>query len=166
MAILPKSKKARRRLGVIAVAGVILAAAAGLSMYAMRDAISFFYSPSQAQEAKVPAGRTIQLGGMVSKGSVVKHADGSVEFVVADAQSASHVVFKGDLPDLFREGQGVVTKGSYDHGGVFRASQVLAKHDEKYMPRELEKALKDSGEWRGEGGKPGYAYPTPVASAP
>lgn len=156
MAWLPKSRKARRRLGVVAMAGVILAAAAGLALYALGDAVSFFYTPSQAMEAHPPAGRVIQLGGMVKQGSVTRHADGSVAFVVADAKAETAVAYRGDLPDLFREGQGVVAKGAFEPSGGFRATQILAKHDERYMPREVAKALKASGEWRGDGAPAAY----------
>ena len=115
----------------------------------MGDAVSFFYSPSQAVAARVPAGRAIELGGLVVKGSVTKHPDGAVEFVVADYRARDKVAYRGDLPDLFREGQGVVTRGAFRDDGVFEATEVLAKHDERYMPREMIKALKESGEWRG-----------------
>ena len=138
---------------MVGVAGVVLIAAAGLVFYALGDAVSLFYTPSQAERAHLPTGRKIQLGGLVEKGSVVRHPDGAIEFVVTDNIATAKVVFKGDLPDLFREGQGVVTKGAYK-GGVFEASQVLAKHDENYMPRELQKSLKQSGEWRGKGAPP------------
>ena len=154
MSFLPKSRKARRRLMVVAAAAPILAASAGLAFYAMGNAVSFFYSPSQAHGARVPAGRTIELGGLVAKGSVVKRSDGGVEFVVADKASLDHVVYRGDLPDLFREGQGVVTKGAYLTDGRFQATQVLAKHDERYMPKEVTRALKASGEWRGASSGP------------
>jgi cytochrome c-type biogenesis protein CcmE len=87
----------------------------------------------------------------VAKGSVAERADGVVDFVIADHAAQSQVSYRGDLPDLFREGQGVVTKGAYRPDGVFEASEVLAKHDEKYMPREVTRALKASGEWRGDG---------------
>ncbi|QUD86109.1 cytochrome c maturation protein CcmE [Phenylobacterium montanum] len=152
MTLLPKSRKARRRLAAVAVAAPILAGAAGLALYAMGDSVSLFYSPSQAQHAHVPAGRAIDLGGLVAKGSVVKKTDGTVEFAIADHAAVSRVVYRGDLPDLFREGQGVVTKGAYRSDGVFAATEVLAKHDEKYMPKEVTRALKASGEWRGDGG--------------
>ena len=148
MGLMPKSKKAQRRLLVVGVAAPILCAAAALAFFAMGDAVSLFYSPAQAKAAHVTAGRTIQLGGLVTKGSVVKSADGSVSFTVEDHVAKDKVVYEGDLPDLFREGQGVVTKGAYDEAGVFRATEVLAKHDERYMPREVTKALKQSGEWR------------------
>jgi len=140
----------------IAVAAPVLALAVGVALYAMRGSISFFYTPSQALAAHVPAGRPIQLGGLVRAGSVVKKADGEVDFVVADRTAASPVSFKGELPDLFREGQGVVAIGRYGAGGVFLATQILAKHDERYMPPELAKALKAQGEWRGDGGAPSY----------
>jgi cytochrome c-type biogenesis protein CcmE len=149
MNILPKSRKARRRLAVVALAAPILAGAAGLTLYAMGNTVSLFYSPSQAHAARVPAGQPIQLGGLVANGSVVKLPDGTVDFVVRDHAAEDKVVYRGDLPDLFREGQGVVTKGAYRPDGVFQASEVLAKHDERYMPREVTRALKASGEWRG-----------------
>jgi cytochrome c-type biogenesis protein CcmE len=157
MALLPKSRTARRRLLVVAVAAPVMALAVGLTLYGLRRSISYFYTPAQAADAHVPAGRGIQLGGLVKPGSVVRGANGQVEFAVADARAASKVVYKGDLPDLFREGQGVVAIGAYDAAGVFEARQILAKHDERYMPRELTKALKASGEWRGGGATPAYA---------
>jgi cytochrome c-type biogenesis protein CcmE len=156
MSLLPKSKKARRRLMAVAVATPIVALAAALSLYAMGDAAVFFYSPSQAQQKHVPAGKLIRIGGLVQVGSVKKLADGTVDFVVADKAATSPVSFKGDLPDLFREGQGVVAQGSFNPAGVFEAREVLAKHDEKYMPKEVSDALKKSGEWnRGGGGQQG-----------
>lgn len=151
---LPKSRKARRRLYLIAAIAPVLALAVGLTLWGLSDSISFFYTPSQAAEAKPPAGRSIQLGGLVQPGSVAKHPDGRVEFVVADQQATAKVHFSGDLPDLFREGQGIVATGAFRADGDFEAKQVLAKHDERYMPREVAKALKEQGEWRGEGAPP------------
>jgi cytochrome c-type biogenesis protein CcmE len=150
MTLLPKSRKARRRLAVVALAAPILAAAVGLTLYAMRSTVSMFYSPAQAHAAHVPVGQGIQLGGLVAKGSVVKTSDGAVSFAIMDHAARDQVSYRGDLPDLFREGQGVVTKGAYRADGVFQASEVLAKHDEKYMPAEVTRALKKSGEWRGD----------------
>ena len=152
----PKSRKARRRLTVLAVAAPVVALAVGLALWGMRDAISLFYTPAQAAAAHVPAGRKVQLGGLVQAGSVVKHPDGLVEFVVADQTSTALVRYQGDLPDLFREGQGIVASGAFDESGDFSAKQVLAKHDERYMPREVSKALKEQGEWRGDGARPAY----------
>ena len=151
MSLLPKSRKARRRLTLVAAIAPVLALAVGLTLWGLRDSISFFYTPSQAEQARPAPGRSIQLGGLVAKGSVLKHPDGRVEFVVADQRATDKVVYQGDLPDLFREGQGVVATGSFREDGVFEARQVLAKHDERYMPREVSKALKEQGEWRGDG---------------
>ena len=161
MRFLPRSRTARRRLMTVAAAAPVLILAVGVALYALRGSISFFYTPSQALGARVPAGRAIQLGGLVRAGSVVRKADGEVDFVVADRKAASPVVFKGELPDLFREGQGVVAIGSYGPGGVFAATQILAKHDERYMPPELARALKRQGEWRGDGATPSYGAAGP-----
>jgi len=156
MSLLPKSRTARRRLMTLSVAAPVLVLAVAVALYAMRGSISFFYTPSQAAAAHVPTGQAIQLGGMVRIGSVVKKPDGEIDFVVADKRATSPVTFKGELPDLFREGQGVVAIGAYDPDGVFVAKQILAKHDEKYMPPELAAALKKQGEWRGDGAQPTY----------
>src|SRR5579859_7739324 len=106
MSWMPKSPKARRRLTLVLAVAPVLAFAAGLTLWGLRSSISFFYTPSQAAQAKPAPGRSVQLGGLVKAGSVVKHYDGRVEFVVADKLAADKVVFQGDLPDLFREGQG------------------------------------------------------------
>ena len=161
MSLLPKSRKARRRLTVVAAAAPILALAVGLSLYAMRDAVVFFYGPSEAKAKHVPAGQVVRIGGLVQPGSVGRAADGSVTFRIADHASTVQAVYKGELPDLFREGQGVVAQGSFDASGRFRATQVLAKHDERYMPKEVVDALKKSGEWRPEG----QAAPGPQKTA-
>ena len=156
MSWLPKSPKARRRLTLLVAIAPVLAIAVTLTLWGLKDSISFFYTPSQADAAKLPPGRSIQLGGLVSPGTVVKHSDGRVDFVVADKISADKVSFQGDLPDLFREGQGIVAVGAFRNDGVFEAKQVLAKHDEKYMPKEVADALKKQGEWRGDGKMPAY----------
>ena len=156
MSLLPKSPKARRRLTVIAAIAPVLVLAVALALWGLRGSISFFYTPSQAAAAKPPPGRSVQLGGMVARGTVVKHPDGRVEFTVADQHAADRVVFQGDLPDLFREGQGVVAVGAFRDDGVFEARNILAKHDERYMPREVAQQLKKQGEWRGDGATPAY----------
>ncbi|MFL5296121.1 MAG: cytochrome c maturation protein CcmE [Phenylobacterium sp.] len=166
MSWLPKSPKARRRLTLLAAIAPVLALAVGLTLWGLRDSISFFYTPSQAAKANPPPGRAIQLGGLVQVGSVRKHPDGRVEFVVADRTARDQVSFQGDLPDLFREGQGIVATGAFRKDGVFEARQVLAKHDERYMPRELTKALKAQGEWRGDGSTPDYAQPGATPRSP
>ena len=154
MSLMPKSRTARRRLMVLLAVAPVLVLAVGLALWGLRGSISFFYTPAQAAEAHVPAGRNVQLGGLVAMGSVVKHPDGQVDFTVTDNRASDKVTFHGDLPDLFREGQGIVAIGSFDASGVFQAKQVLAKHDEKYMPRDVAKALKSQGEWRGDGAPP------------
>jgi cytochrome c-type biogenesis protein CcmE len=161
MPILPKSRKARRRLLVLTIAGAILALAVGLFLNATRSAIDLYYGPSEARAKHVPAGQSVRLGGLVQPGSVIKAADGEVRFAIADQVSSIPATFRGELPDLFREGQGVVAQGEFDKQGLFVAREVLAKHDEKYMPKEVVDSLKKSGEWqKGEG------MPTkPVADA-
>ena len=165
MSLLPKSRTARRRLYIVGAIAPVLILAVGLTLYGLRSSISFFYTPSQAQAAHVPAGRNIQLGGLVQAGSVTRHPDGRVNFVVTDNRASSTVTFSGDLPDLFREGQGVVAIGSYDSRGGFRATQILAKHDERYMPRDLSNALRAQGEWRGGGQTATYARPPAAGPA-
>jgi cytochrome c-type biogenesis protein CcmE len=162
VSLLPRSPKARRRLMVVAAVAPVLALAVGLALWGLQDSISYFYTPSQAAAAKPAAGRTLQLGGLVAPGSVVKYPDGRVEFVVMDQTARARVRHTGDLPDLFREGQGVVAVGAFDPDGVFEARQVLAKHDERYMPRDVAKALKEQGEWRGDGQTPAYAREKPL----
>ena len=159
MSFWPKSRTARRRLTILLAIAPVLALAAGLTLWGLSDSISLFYTPAQAKAANVAPGRAVQLGGLVLPGSVVKHPDGRVEFVISDKEATAPVSYRGDLPDLFREGQGIVAEGSFDASGQFQAKRVLAKHDEKYMPREVSKALKDQGEWRGDGAAPSYDKP-------
>jgi len=161
MSWLPKSPKARRRLWVVAAVAPVLALAVGLSLYAMRDNVTFFFSPSEATAENAPVGRVVRLGGLVEAGSVERGTDGQVAFSVTDNLAATRVVYQGDLPDLFREGQGVVTQGAFLPDRSFRATQVLAKHDENYMPREVADSLKAKGEWRPEGGPPAAGAPAP-----
>jgi len=150
MSWLPKSPKARRRLWIFAVAGPILALAVTLSLWAMRGQVTYFYSPSEVTEEAAPAGRVVRLGGLVEAGSVVHPTRAETHFVVTDNVGRTPIIFDGDLPDLFREGQGVVVQGAFRADRVFVASQVLAKHDETYMPREVADRLKEKGEWRPE----------------
>lgn len=159
MSWLPKAPKARRRLWVIVAVAPILALAVGLSLWAMRDSVTFFFSPSEATAEKAPAGRVVRLGGLVETGSVARGADGEVAFVVTDNLASTRVVYRGDLPDLFREGQGIVAQGAFQPDRSFRATQVLAKHDENYMPREVADRLKAKGEWRPEDGAPPSGAP-------
>jgi cytochrome c-type biogenesis protein CcmE len=156
MSFWPKSRTARRRLTILLAIAPVLALAVGLTMWGLRDSISLFYTPSQAQEAKVAPGRAVQLGGLVEVGSVRKFPDGRVQFSVTDNKAAAKISYQGDLPDLFREGQGIVAEGAFDASGLFVARRVLAKHDEQYMPREVADAIKEQGEWRGDGAKGAY----------
>ena len=136
-----------RRLTLIALAGVVLAVATGLILYALSGKIVFFNTPTEVADGKLPPGTRIRLGGMVEDGSVKKGADGKVSFVVTDGNGEVPVTYTGILPDLFREGQGVVTEGVLTPGRTLDADTVLAKHDERYMPKEVVDALKAQGRW-------------------
>jgi cytochrome c-type biogenesis protein CcmE len=125
-----------------------LGAAAALALSALNDTLVFFYSPSEIEAKSLAPGQTIRVGGLVEEGSVAITGDGSVRFRVTDLKTALPVTYRGVLPDLFREGQGVVAQGTLGPDGAFAASEVLAKHDETYMPPEVAEALKKSGRWR------------------
>jgi len=157
----------QRRLTLIGLAGIVLAAAAGLVLYAMSDRIVFFNSPTDLLAGAAPPGSRIRMGGLVEAGSVVKGANGSVTFAVTDGSATVPVAYEGILPDLFREGQGVVAEGTLQADGVFAADTVLAKHDERYMPREVVDSLKAQGVWQeGEaGGPPAPAMPAAAKPA-
>jgi len=128
-----------------------LGAAAALVLTAFEDSVVFFYSPTDVTEKKPPPERRFRVGGIVVEDSVVRAADGlTVNFRLTDLNKTVLVAYKGILPDLFREGQGIVAEGRLDVGGTFRAEEVLAKHDETYMPPEIAEALKKSGRWRGD----------------
>lgn len=141
----------RRRLYMVLGGLALLAVVSALVLSAISDNLVFFYSPSDLQTKNVPDGRSIRIGGLVEAGSVKREADGrTLDFRVTDGNNAVAVVYKGDVPDLFREGQGVVAEGKLEHG-TFQAASVLAKHDENYMPREVVDALKRSGHWQETG---------------
>ncbi len=138
----------RRRLYMVLAGMVLLSGAVALVLAALDENLSYFYDPSNIAEA--PPGRSIRLGGLVEEGSVARQADGlTVTFRVTDMANSIDVTYKGLLPDLFREGQGVITEGTLGPDRVFVAREVLAKHDENYMPREVADALKKSGQWKG-----------------
>lgn len=140
----------QRRLVLIGSSLGVLALAVGLMLYAMSGSIVFFNSPTDVVERHVAPGTRIRLGGLVKPGSVQRGDHLAVRFEVTDGKSAMAVNYQGILPDLFREGQGVVTEGVIEPGGVFKADSVLAKHDERYMPKEVADALKKSGHWKDE----------------
>ena len=135
-------KPRHQRMIAIAAGVALVAIAAALVLNAFQGNVVFFFSPSQIAAKEAPLDRTFRVGGMVEKGSLKRRADGlTVEFVVTDTAKSIPVVYTGILPDLFKEGKGVVTQGKLGPDGVFMASEVLAKHDENYMPPEAAHAL-------------------------
>lgn len=141
------TRKARRAVLIGTCLGV-LALAVGLVLVALRDSIVFFYGPTEVTEKHLSPGQRFRLGGLVEEGSVRRGEGTTVSFGVTDLRSTLPVTFTGVLPDLFREGQGVVAEGTLQADGVFHADSVLAKHDENYMPPEVAKKLKEQGVWR------------------
>jgi cytochrome c-type biogenesis protein CcmE len=153
----------RRRLITLLAALLALGTATALVLAAFNDNLVFFYSPSDLAEKAVGPERRIRIGGLVETNSLAKQVDGhAVAFRVTDGKTELRVVYDGILPDLFCEGQGVVAEGKL-RDGVFVASSVLAKHDEKYMPPEVADALKKSGRWQ-EGAPAGKPVPLPAKS--
>lgn len=136
-----------QRLMIIGVGGAVLVLAATLTFAGLRDSVVFFVAPSELA-TKAEPGQRIRLGGLVVEGTVLTQAD-ITTFSVTDGATSVQVRYEGQLPDLFREGQGVVCEGSWQPGQAFEAERVLAKHDENYMPREVAEALKQRGEWKG-----------------
>ena len=143
----------QRRLTIIGGSLGVLALAAGLVLYALRDSIVFFSTPTMVAEQHIPPGRRFRLGGLVQPGSLKRGDNLAFTFEVADGNARLPVTYRGILPDLFREGQGVVAEGALDASGVFKADTVLAKHDENYMPREVADALKKQGHWKDDYGR-------------
>ena len=141
-------KRKRKRLTIIAGGLTFLGAAAGLTFYALGEKSSYFYMPADLAAASIAPGQRIRLGGLVQEGSVERGAGTRVAFGVEDGGGKVKVVYDGILPDLFREGQGVVTEGTLGGDGVFVADSVLAKHDETYMPKEVADSLKAQGVWQ------------------
>lgn len=143
----------QRRSALILTSLAVLGVAVGLVLFALQDSIVFFYSPSEVAEKSIQPGQRFRLGGLVQKGSVVKNEGGEVKFAITDTAKTVHVVYKGVLPDLFREEQGVVSEGRLNQNNVFIADSVLAKHDENYMPPEVAESLRKQGVWRGNENK-------------
>ncbi len=150
----------QRRFAFLAGGLSILGLAAALVLFALRDSIVVFYGPQDAlarlDSGQLATGQRLRIGGLVMPGSVQKPEGGPIVFAVTDGNAEVKVVFNDILPDLFREGQGVVAQGRFDEARVFRADEVLAKHDEKYMPPEVADTLKKSGHWK-EGEAPAEA---------
>ena len=142
--------------GIFIGVGVgVLGLAAVLVLTALQDSIVFFHSPTDVLEKKIEPGQRFRLGGLVEVGSVQRDQGTEVKFTITDANQTINVRYQGVLPDLFREGQGVVTEGKLGADGVFVADSVLAKHDENYMPPEVADTLKKKGVWRGGEAKAG-----------
>lgn len=140
----------KQRRSVFIFSGLaVLAVAATLVLTALRDTIVFFYSPTEVEEKAISDGQRFRLGGLVMEGSFQKLADTEFRFNITDANRDIEVRYKGLLPDLFREGQGVIAEGRLNQNGHFSADSVLAKHDENYMPREVADSLKKQGHWQG-----------------
>ena len=144
----------QRRLALIGAAAVVLAIATALVLFALRDSIVFFNSPSDIIAKQIKSGARLRLGGLVVPGTMVRDNQLDMHFEVTDGNRSIKVAYHGILPDLFREGQGVVAEGVLEPGGAFRADTVLAKHDETYMPKEVADALKKQGHWKDDYGKP------------
>jgi cytochrome c-type biogenesis protein CcmE len=144
----------QRRLFLIGSALAVLTLAVGLVLTALRGSIVFFNSPTDVVEKQLVSGTRFRLGGLVKDGSVARGENLNVRFGITDGKHTIQVAYQGLLPDLFREGQGVVTEGALDQSGVFKADSVLAKHDENYMPREVADALKKKGHWKDDSGAP------------
>jgi cytochrome c-type biogenesis protein CcmE len=141
-------RRRNQRLMIIGSAGAVLVLAATLTFAGLRDSVVYFVSPSDLSE-KADPGQRIRLGGLVVEGTLRRDGEGVNFFNVTDGATEVQVRYVGLLPDLFREGQGVVAEGRWQPGQPFEAERVLAKHDENYMPREVAEALKERGEWKG-----------------
>jgi cytochrome c-type biogenesis protein CcmE len=138
----------QQRLALVLLALLLVGGATGLVLAALQDKVAFFVSPTDVATQKLGEGKRFRLGGLVVDGSIRRDADGTVHFAVTDTAHQVPVVYKGLLPDLFRDGQGVVAQGALRADGVFEAGEVLAKHDENYMPKEVADALKQAGYWK------------------
>ena len=150
-------KRKHKRLTFVMIAMALVGLATGLVLFALGDGVSLFHSPTDIIEKQPGPNQRIRLGGLVEEGSVVREEGSAVvRFVVTDLENTVSVTYEGLLPDLFREGQGIVAEGRVQDG-VFVASEVLAKHDENYMPPEVAEAIKGSGQWKGGDGAAGPA---------
>ncbi len=138
----------KRRLALIGSALCVLGVALGLVLFALRDTIVFFYGPTEVAEKHLAPGTKLRIGGLVKQGTFVREQGQSVRFDVTDLKNDVIVTYTGLLPDLFREGQGVVAEGAIGPDGTLKADTILAKHDERYMPREVADSLKKQGLWK------------------
>lgn len=155
----PRSKRFMLIIGGVA----IVAAAAGLVLFALRNNVSLYFTPTQVYNKEAPQGRSFRIGGLVEQGSLKRENDGlTVHFSITDTAKSMSVTYKGILPDLFKEGKGVVAQGKLHEDNVFYADEVLAKHDENYMPPEAKQALDEAAKNRGGNGTPAPSAPSPV----
>ena len=145
----------RQRLILLLVGLLLVGGSAALVLTALQENVAFFVSPTDINQGGLTPGKHFRVGGLVVDGSVQKASDGSVTFALTDTAQQVDVVYAGILPDLFREGQGIVAQGTLRDDGVFDANEVLAKHDENYMPKEVADALKSAGHWQEESGDVG-----------
>ena len=142
--------KRRKRFSVLILAFIAISISGFLILSASRDSLIYFYSPTELLEIKDVKNKIIRIGGLVKEESIISVGSSKIEFIVEDGKNYLTVNYFGILPDLFREGQGVICEGKLDKNGVFFADKILAKHDENYMPPEVADALRDNGIWQGE----------------
>ena len=142
--------KRRKRLSVLFLAFIAISISGFLILTASRDSLIYFYSPTELLEIKDVNNKVIRIGGLVKEESIISIGSSKIEFIVEDGKNYLIVNYFGILPDLFREGQGVICEGKLDKDGIFFADKILAKHDENYMPPEVAEALKDNGNWQGK----------------
>jgi cytochrome c-type biogenesis protein CcmE len=142
-------KRRHRTLLIIALGAVVLGGATIIGSLAMKKTVSFFYAPKDVLEKPPKLGANVRLGGLVGVGSIKKLDEGVTNFMVTDGTQDINVTYKGVVPDLFREGQGVIAEGKFTTNKDFKAERILAKHDENYVPKEVADSLKESGQWRG-----------------
>ena len=150
--------KKQKRTSIILGGLLILGAIVSLMLFALSENIAYFNSPSDIVERGITPGERIRLGGMVAEGSVKRGVDALITFDVTDFSETASVTYRGLVPDLFREGQGVIVEGTFDDKGIFMADTVLAKHDENYTPPEVTDALKRAGDWQGKGDGKGPSH--------
>lgn len=143
-------KPKHQRLAFVVFSLTFLMLAALFTLQAFKDNIVFFYSPTELKGKPAPQSGTMRLGGLVKEGSLEKGEGNRYAFIITDGNAEIPVRFEGLVPNLFREGQGVIAEGMLEADGTFKAKHILAKHDERYMPKEVVESLKDSGVWRGE----------------
>ena len=148
--------KRRKRLSILLLGFIAISVSGFLILSASRDSLIFFYSPTELKDKQEVVGKTIRIGGLVREKSIKLKEKSEIEFIVEDGENYILVSYTGMLPDLFREGQGVICEGKIGEDSIFIANKILAKHDENYMPPEVAEALKKTGKWKGKGVKNDY----------